>query len=278
MPWNEVTVKEQRQNFICDYRLGYYTISDLAASFGISRKTAYKWIDRWEQHGAEGLRDLSRRPRSSPWQTPEAIRKELLAVRRFGYSEYEQSLQIQPEQTAYVQVQLQKAPFQLHDISVSRVRFNPSNPGPPGTTLIRFQVSSYGSGTVTIQSADGRPVSDAGVRTFVVNNFDTWNQHVSWDGRDASGKVVPDGTYVALVELQSAEGGALQQDTAVIHVDSSSVIRFRNMLSGNPGLAYAPIPDTLPDGSEQLATEFLGRVGTDSSGAVIRQFPIMAGV
>ena len=48
MPWNEVTVKEQRQNFIRDYRLGYYTISDLAESFGISRKTAYKWIDRWE--------------------------------------------------------------------------------------------------------------------------------------------------------------------------------------------------------------------------------------
>jgi len=47
MPWNEVTVKEQRQNFIRYYRLGYYTISDLAASFGISRKTAYKWIDRW---------------------------------------------------------------------------------------------------------------------------------------------------------------------------------------------------------------------------------------
>jgi len=81
MPWNDVTVKEQRQNFIRDYRLGYCTISDLAASFGISRKTAYKWIDRWEQHGAEGLRDLSRRPSSSPWQTPEAIREELLAVR-----------------------------------------------------------------------------------------------------------------------------------------------------------------------------------------------------
>jgi len=36
MPWNVVTVKEQRQNFIRDYRLGYYTISDLAESFGIS--------------------------------------------------------------------------------------------------------------------------------------------------------------------------------------------------------------------------------------------------
>jgi len=82
MPWNEVTVNEQRQNFIRDYRLGYYTISDLAESFGISRKTAYKWIRRWEEHGDGGLIDHSRRPRRSPWETPENIRDELLAVRK----------------------------------------------------------------------------------------------------------------------------------------------------------------------------------------------------
>lgn len=31
MPWNEVTVKEQRQDFSRDYRMGYYTICDLAS-------------------------------------------------------------------------------------------------------------------------------------------------------------------------------------------------------------------------------------------------------
>ena len=49
MPWNEVTVKEQRENFIRDYRCQYYSVSELAERFGISRKTAYKWIGRWEQ-------------------------------------------------------------------------------------------------------------------------------------------------------------------------------------------------------------------------------------
>lgn len=81
MLWNKVTVTEQRQNFIRDYRPGYCTISNLAESFAISRNTAYRWIGRWEHHGAEGSSDHSRRPRSSPWQTPETIRKELPAVR-----------------------------------------------------------------------------------------------------------------------------------------------------------------------------------------------------
>jgi len=82
MPWNEVTVKEQRQNFIRDYRLGYYDISELAARFGISRKSAYKWIRRWEQSGTCGLDDQSRRPHSCRWQTPQRIRDELVRARK----------------------------------------------------------------------------------------------------------------------------------------------------------------------------------------------------
>ena len=69
MSWKGVTVDEQRQNFIrawshatraartCfrDYRLNIYTITELAQRFSISRKTAYKWIHRWERHGEDGV-------------------------------------------------------------------------------------------------------------------------------------------------------------------------------------------------------------------------------
>jgi len=64
MPWNEVTVKEQRENFIRDYRHQYYSVSELAERFGISRNTGYKWIGRWEQGGRSGLQERSKRPRS----------------------------------------------------------------------------------------------------------------------------------------------------------------------------------------------------------------------
>jgi len=40
MPWRGVTVSEQRERFLEDYRLNYYSLSDLAERFNISRKTA----------------------------------------------------------------------------------------------------------------------------------------------------------------------------------------------------------------------------------------------
>ncbi len=60
MPWKGVTVSEQRENFLRDHQLNYYALSDLAERYSISRKTAYKWIDRYHEHGKEGLADQSR--------------------------------------------------------------------------------------------------------------------------------------------------------------------------------------------------------------------------
>ena len=41
MPWKGVTVSEQRQRFLEDYQLSYYSVSELAERFSISRKTAH---------------------------------------------------------------------------------------------------------------------------------------------------------------------------------------------------------------------------------------------
>ena len=75
-------MKEQRENFIRDYRLGYYSVSELARRFGVSRKTCYKWISRWEQQGAGGLEEQSRRPASCPWKTAEKVCEELLRLKK----------------------------------------------------------------------------------------------------------------------------------------------------------------------------------------------------
>lgn len=45
--------------------------SELCAEYGVSRKTGYKWKDRFEADGASGMLDLSRRPHSSPSQLRE---------------------------------------------------------------------------------------------------------------------------------------------------------------------------------------------------------------
>jgi len=54
MPWQETSVMNQRVQFIADYQRGLLPLSELAGRFGISRKTAYKWIDRYEEAGPAG--------------------------------------------------------------------------------------------------------------------------------------------------------------------------------------------------------------------------------
>ena len=60
MGWKGVTVSEQRHRFLEDYQLNYYSITELAERFGISRRTSHKWINRYKQYGQEGYQELSR--------------------------------------------------------------------------------------------------------------------------------------------------------------------------------------------------------------------------
>jgi len=82
MPWEGVTVSEQRHNFIRDYADGHYTRTELAERFGISRKTVHKWINRFKAEGLKGVEERSRRPRSCPWQTDKRIVEDLVAMRK----------------------------------------------------------------------------------------------------------------------------------------------------------------------------------------------------
>ena len=82
MPWGGVTVSEQRQRFLEDYQRQFYSVSDLAERFSISRKTAYKWIDRFTEYGERGYQELSRRPHSCPWQTDPVVVGELVELRK----------------------------------------------------------------------------------------------------------------------------------------------------------------------------------------------------
>ena len=51
---------DERLRFVAAVKSGTGRISALCRIFGISRKTAYKWLNRYEQKGPEGLEELSR--------------------------------------------------------------------------------------------------------------------------------------------------------------------------------------------------------------------------
>ena len=71
LPWKETSAESERMRFIELKATGVETVADLCRWFGISRKTAYKLIGRYEAHGRAGLRDRSRLPIAMPTPLPE---------------------------------------------------------------------------------------------------------------------------------------------------------------------------------------------------------------
>ena len=66
MPWKELKIMDQREQFVLDYLTGAYPKGALCAVYGISRPTGDKWLARYHAHGVVGLADLARRPHTQP--------------------------------------------------------------------------------------------------------------------------------------------------------------------------------------------------------------------
>lgn len=82
MPWSQpMTLKDQRRFFISDWLNGSFSVSELANRYRISRKTAYKWMDRFYQGGDAALSDQPRVPESCPHKTNAAVEASILECR-----------------------------------------------------------------------------------------------------------------------------------------------------------------------------------------------------
>src|SRR5690606_34355349 len=73
---------EELIRFVTLAQTGRFTLSDLCEQFGISRKTAYKHLERYAQGGFKALTPRSSRPRHSPLRTEERVRELILEERR----------------------------------------------------------------------------------------------------------------------------------------------------------------------------------------------------
>ena len=80
MPWREVSVMEQRREFVRLASREGANRRDLCRRFGISADIGYKWLKRWES-GDGGLQDRSRRPHQSPLRCSAEIEARVLKVR-----------------------------------------------------------------------------------------------------------------------------------------------------------------------------------------------------
>ena len=81
MTWSETNIMDQRVEFVLKSFEGRTPFTELCKEYNISRKTGYKWRNRFMEEGYEGMYDQSRRPKSSPDSLTEDIVCELLRLK-----------------------------------------------------------------------------------------------------------------------------------------------------------------------------------------------------
>ncbi|QYA06165.1 IS481 family transposase [Agrobacterium larrymoorei] len=79
MAWREVSVVDQRSEFVMLASLEGANVSALSKRFGISRQTGYLWLRRAK--AGETVQDRSRRPHSSPFRTPDDLERSVVDIR-----------------------------------------------------------------------------------------------------------------------------------------------------------------------------------------------------
>ncbi len=82
MPWKETEPMKERMKFVLDVEAGIFGFGEVCERYGISPKTGYKWVKRFEAEGVEGLRDRSRAPHHCPHKTALWIEDQVVELRK----------------------------------------------------------------------------------------------------------------------------------------------------------------------------------------------------
>jgi transposase InsO family protein len=81
MPWKVSYLVSERMKFVSRLQNGE-RMTDLCGEFGISRKTGYKLLERFERLGPAGLFDVSRRPHRLARLKPSPLRELFIEARK----------------------------------------------------------------------------------------------------------------------------------------------------------------------------------------------------
>jgi transposase InsO family protein len=81
MPWREISIMEQREEFVSLARSAGANRRELFRRFGISAKTGYKWLERAAVADGDWSADHSRRPHVSPRRSEAGLEAAVLRVR-----------------------------------------------------------------------------------------------------------------------------------------------------------------------------------------------------
>jgi putative transposase len=82
MPWKITDAMDQKIELIRYWKNKQVTITELSSIFGVSRKTAYKWIKRYEEEGPLGLIARPRTPFQHPNVTDNATVEKIISAKK----------------------------------------------------------------------------------------------------------------------------------------------------------------------------------------------------
>jgi putative transposase len=82
MPWRETAPMKERMRFVTDWERELYSMVELCERYGVSRKTGYKWVERYERGGPDGLGERSRAPHHCPHRIAADLAAAICAGRR----------------------------------------------------------------------------------------------------------------------------------------------------------------------------------------------------
>lgn len=82
MPWKETCPMDQKIKFVAAVNTHQSSFAEVCREFGISRKSGYALMRRYEQEGPKGLLARSRAPHSHPNAMDEALAEQLLQIKQ----------------------------------------------------------------------------------------------------------------------------------------------------------------------------------------------------
>jgi transposase-like protein len=119
MPWKERVAMDERLRFVRDALSDRFTMSELCARYGVSRRIGYKWLARYDTEGRPGLRDRSRAPQHCPHKTASGL-IELLVAERTAHPHWRARKLLTVLATRHPRIQRWPAPSTVADLLARR--------------------------------------------------------------------------------------------------------------------------------------------------------------
>jgi putative transposase len=82
MGWEETCAVTERMKFVLEVKRGERTVAECCRLAGVSRKTGYKWLARYDEGGLRELEDRSRAPHARPNAVGLEVKAMVLEARR----------------------------------------------------------------------------------------------------------------------------------------------------------------------------------------------------